>query len=199
MICDVNQNNSPKESSSCRCTTALCWVRHGKPAYAIIVVTHARRFSVGHWSFLRPGSESKWIACQAWRRMGPCRTSWRISSRVDIPYSVRPVNWTEDNWKVKKGGKCSIHFRADYVTIESMFSTVVSVNQLRICGAVEDLCEEFVTPLTKTEKVCAVVEQSEFVVESVDLLNIHRKHFRPGSEFQATCCCTERPSGTSFD
>ena len=41
------------------------------------------------------------------------------------------------------GGKLSIHFRADGGTIESVFRTIVSVNQLSIFGAVSDLCEEY--------------------------------------------------------
>ena len=36
----------------------------------------------------------------------------------------------------------SIHFCADGDTVETVFRTIISVNQLSIYGAVSDLCEE---------------------------------------------------------
>ena len=39
-------------------------------------------------------------------------------------------------------GKLSFHFSGDCETVEVMFRTVVSVNQLSVLGAVADLCEE---------------------------------------------------------
>ena len=44
--------------------------------------------------------------------------------------------------KSKGGGKLSIHFCADGETVETVFRTIISVNQLSIYGAVSDLCEE---------------------------------------------------------
>ena len=41
------------------------------------------------------------------------------------------------------GGKLSIHFCAVGGTIETVFRTIISVNQLSIYGAVSDLCEEY--------------------------------------------------------
>ena len=41
------------------------------------------------------------------------------------------------------GGKLSIHFCADGETVETVFRTIISVNQLSIYGAVSDLCEEY--------------------------------------------------------
>ena len=52
--------------------------------------------------------------------------------------------------KSKGGGKVSIHFCADGDTIETVFRTIISVNQLSICGAVSDLCEEYSTCQTST-------------------------------------------------
>ena len=40
------------------------------------------------------------------------------------------------------GGTLSIHFCADGETIETVFRTIISVNQLSIYGAVSDSCEE---------------------------------------------------------
>ena len=44
--------------------------------------------------------------------------------------------------KSKGGGKLSIHNCADQGTIETVFRTVISVDQLSIYGAVADMCEE---------------------------------------------------------
>ena len=44
--------------------------------------------------------------------------------------------------KSKGGGKLSIHFCADGETVETVFRTIISVNQLSIYGAVSDMCEE---------------------------------------------------------
>ena len=45
--------------------------------------------------------------------------------------------------KSKGGGKLSIHFCADGDTIETVYRTIISLNQLSIYGAVSDLCEEY--------------------------------------------------------
>ena len=44
--------------------------------------------------------------------------------------------------KSKGGGKLSIHFCADPGTIETVFRTIISVNQLSIYGAVAEMCEQ---------------------------------------------------------
>ena len=48
--------------------------------------------------------------------------------------------------KSKGGGKISIHFCVDEGTIETVFRTLISVNQLSIYGAVPDLCDEYKAP-----------------------------------------------------
>ena len=45
--------------------------------------------------------------------------------------------------KSKGRGKLSIHFAADGHTIDTIFRTILSVNQLSIYGAVAAVCEEF--------------------------------------------------------
>ena len=40
-------------------------------------------------------------------------------------------------------GKLSIHFAADYPTIETIFRIIVFANQLSLYGAVANMCEEF--------------------------------------------------------
>ena len=52
--------------------------------------------------------------------------------------------------KIKGGGKLTINFCADRDTIETVFRTIISVNQLSIYGAVSDLCDEYRTCPART-------------------------------------------------
>ena len=54
--------------------------------------------------------------------------------------------------KSRGGGKLSIHFCADGGTIETVFRTIISVNELSIYGAVSDLCEEYRACHVRTER-----------------------------------------------
>ena len=71
--------------------------------------------------------------------------------------------------KSKGGGKLSFHFCADGDTIETVFSTIVSVNQLSIYGAVSDVCEENGTCQTSTGRP-VVAEQSDPLFAPANLL-----------------------------
>ena len=66
---------------------------------------------------------------------------WNLQ-RADILLSVQPP-LSRGTLKSKGHGKLSIHFAADYPTIETVFRTIISANQLSIYGAVAALCEEF--------------------------------------------------------
>ena len=55
--------------------------------------------------------------------------------------------------KSKGGGKLSIRFCADGDTIETVFRTIISVNQLSIYGAVSELCEEYSICQTSTRRL----------------------------------------------
>ena len=71
-------------------------------------------------------------------------------------------------FKSKGGGKLSIHFCADEGTIETVFRTIISVNQLSIYGAVSDLCDEYKSCHVRTGRL-VLVGQSDplFVPTSV--------------------------------
>ena len=56
--------------------------------------------------------------------------------------------------KSKGGGKLSIHFCADGETVDTVFRTIVSVNQLSGHGAVADMCAECDTCHDKTGATC---------------------------------------------
>ena len=71
--------------------------------------------------------------------------------------------------KSKGGGKLSIHFCADGDTIETVFRTIISVNQLSIYGAVSGLCEECKTCQARTGRH-ALAGQSDPLFEPASLL-----------------------------
>ena len=67
--------------------------------------------------------------------------------------------------KSKGGGKLSIHYCADPGTIETVFRTIISVNQLSIYGAVSDMCEECKTCHDRTG-LLVVAGQSKPIVRA---------------------------------
>ena len=69
----------------------------------------------------------------------------------------------------KGGGKLSIHFCADGDTIETVFRTFISVNQLSTYGAVSDLCDEYSACQAKTERP-VLAGQSDLLFEPASLL-----------------------------
>ena len=71
--------------------------------------------------------------------------------------------------KSKGGGKLSIHFCADGDTIETVFRTIISDDQLCIYGAVSELCEEYSICQSETGRR-VVTEQSDPFFAPADLL-----------------------------
>ena len=67
--------------------------------------------------------------------------------------------------KNKGGRKLSVHYCADEGTIETVFRTIISVNQLILYGAVSDLCEEY--------KACHVRTGRLVLVGKSDPLFVH--------------------------
>ena len=87
------------------------------------VANDARKFRRGHWSFLGPGSEEKWLANFTESGHPTFRAS-SASERVEL--------------RSKGHGKKSIHFNGSHENIELLLRTVISANQLSIHGAVPD-------------------------------------------------------------
>ena len=69
--------------------------------------------------------------------------------------------------KSKGGGKLSIRFCADGETVETVFRTIISVNQLSIYGAVSDLCEECKTCHVRTGRPVVAGQSNTLFVPSV--------------------------------
>ena len=108
-------------------------------ANARVVKVLARKFGVGEWSFIGPGSEKKWYSAEnspqgAWDHIAEdmlleFAESGHPTFRATTPLS-RSIR------KSKGHGKLSIHFTAYELTIETIFRIIISVNQLRIYAAV---------------------------------------------------------------
>ena len=65
------------------------------------------------------------------------------------------------------GGKLSIHFCADGETVETVFRTIISVDQLSIYGAVSDMCEECGTCHDRTGRPVVARQSNPLFVPSV--------------------------------
>ena len=109
----------------------------------------SRRFGVGQWSFVGPGSEKKWSSGEenspqgAWDNIAEEVLLEFAESRHPTFRATTPLSKCIP--KSKGHGKLSIQFTADEHTIETFFRIILSVNQLSIYGAVAVICEEFET------------------------------------------------------
>ena len=113
---------------------------------AQLVSLYAKRFPARRWSFLGPGSEKKGYSTHEYNPQG----EWdRVAEQMMLTFaeSKHPVfrctsPLSRGVLKSKGGGKLSIRFCADGETVETVFRTMITVNQLRKYGAVSDMCEE---------------------------------------------------------
>ena len=60
----------------------------------------------------------------------------------------------------KRHGKLSIHFAATQETIATVFRIIVSANQLSLCGAVAEMCEEYESHHDRSGRPDKVMGQS---------------------------------------
>ena len=103
------------------------------------VAHYARRFPRGHWSFLGPGSEKKWYGTYSDKPDG----SWdRNFSESGHTISRVSSAFVREELRSKEHGERSIRFNGSEEKIVLLLRTVISVNQLRVCGAIADLCSE---------------------------------------------------------
>ena len=75
--------------------------------------------------------------------------------------------------KSKGKGKLSIHFCGDDKTVEVVLRTIISVNQLSIYGAVEDMCDELACRISdcseRTGKLVVTVIPTELMTTNKSL------------------------------
>ena len=112
-------------------------------ANAGVVKVLARNFGVGQWSFIGPGSDKKWYPSEnspqgAWNNIAEQMLLEFAESGHPIFRATTPLS--RGQLKSKGRGKLSLHFTADQDTI---YSSILSVNQLSVYGAVAAVCEEF--------------------------------------------------------
>ena len=111
-----------------------------------VVKIIARNFVIGQLSFIGPCSEKKWYRAEnspqgAWDHIADEMLLELAESGHPIFRATTPLS--RGILKSKGHGKLSIHFTADYPTIETVFRFIISANQLSIYGAVANICEEF--------------------------------------------------------
>ena len=132
-------------------------------ANAGVVKVLARRFGVGQWSFIGPGSEKKWYFAEnspqgAWDNIAEemlleFAESGHPTFRATTPLSRGIL-------KSKGRGKLSIHFAADQDTIDTIYRIILPVNQLSVYGAVAAICEEFEGHQDRTGELEILMGQS---------------------------------------
>ena len=134
---------------------------------ATLVSVFAKRFPAGRWSFLGRGSETKWYSTWnerpqgEWDRVAEVMMTKFRESGHPVFLATSPLS--RGTLKSKGGGQLSKHFCADGDTIETVFRTIISVNQLSIHGAVSDVCEEYSTCQTRTERPVLAGQSDTFV------------------------------------
>ena len=81
-------------------------------------------------------------------------------------FSVLRAHCPEVILKSKGHGKLSIHYAADLETVETIFRTIVSANQLSLYGAVAEICEEYQSLHERTERPVVMGQSSSSLVLS---------------------------------
>ena len=130
---------------------------------ADFVKTFARRFGIGQWSFIGPGSEKKWYPSEnspqgAWDHIAEEMLLKFAESGHPIFRATTPLS--RGKLKSKGKGKVSVHFSADQDTVDTIFRIILSVNQLSIYGAVAAICDEYDDQPDSTEEPVILEGQS---------------------------------------
>ena len=115
--------------------TSLVTEKGNKEEYlanARVVKVLARKFGVGQWSFIGPGSEMKWYSAEnspqgAWDHIADEMLLEFAESGHPIFRATTPLS--RGTLKSKGRGKLSIHFAADVDTIDTIFRIIISANQ----------------------------------------------------------------------
>ena len=102
-------------------------------ANAKVVSILAKKFGIGQWSFIGPGSEKKWYSME---ENSPADKMLLEFAESGCPIFRATTPLSRGKLKSKGHGKLSIHSTPDYPTIEIVFRIIVSANQLSLYGAV---------------------------------------------------------------
>ena len=133
-------------------------------ANARVVKLLAKRFGVGQWSFIGPGSEKKWYSAEenspqgAWDHIADEMLLEFAESGCPIFRATTPLS--RGKLKSKGHGKLSIHYCADQATIETIFRIIVFAKQLSLYGAVANIYEEFEAHQDRSGELDVLMGQS---------------------------------------
>ena len=98
-------------------------------ANAKVVSILAKKFGIGQWSFIGPGSEKKWYCMEEdspqgiWDHIAEKMLLEFAESGCPIFRATTPLS--RGKLKSKEHGKLSFHFAADQETIETVFRIIV--------------------------------------------------------------------------
>ena len=101
---------------------------------AEFVKTFAKRFGIGQWSFIGPGSAKKWYSSEnsrqgAWDNIAEqMLLLFAESGHPPIFRATTPL--PRGQLKVKGKGKVSIHFTADQDTIDTIYRIILSISSV---------------------------------------------------------------------
>ena len=146
---------------------------------ARVVKVLAKKFGIGQWSFIGPGSEKKWYSLEEnspqgiWDHFADKMLLEFAESGCPIFRATTPLS--KRKLKSKGHGKLSSHYAADQETIETIFRIIVSENQLSLYGAVAEMCEEYeslhektVRPVVMGQSIVLSAIMTEVPLESDD-------------------------------
>ena len=127
-------------------------------ANAQVVSICARKFGIGQWSFIGPGSEKKCSPQGIWDHIAEKMLLEFAESGCPIFRATTPLS--RSKLKSKGHGRLSIHFTADYSTIETIIRIIAFANQLSLYGAVANMCEEFESLQDRSGQLDVLMGQS---------------------------------------
>ena len=126
-------------------------------------------FGIGQQSFIGPGSEKKWYSMEenspqgAWDPIEDKMLLEFAESGCPTFHATTPLS--RGKLRSKRHGKLSIHFATDQETIETIFRTIVSANQLSLYRAVANMCEECESLHDRSGQLGKVMGQSNLLSE----------------------------------
>ena len=117
-------------------------------ANARLVSLYARKFGKGQWSFIGPWfrkingiPSKKTVHKEFGTKLAEKLLLEFAESGCPIFRTTTPLS--RGQLKSKGHGKLSIHFATVQETIQTVFRTFVSANQLSLYGAVAEMCKEY--------------------------------------------------------
>ena len=117
-------------------------------ANATLVPLFAKRFFSRTLVIPRTGSEKKWYSTcidrpqGEWDRVAELMMT-KFSEKADTQFSEPRVHCPQERSKAKEVENYQYTSVPMGDTVETVFRTLISVNQLSIFGAVSDLCDEY--------------------------------------------------------